>query len=564
MIAPLSTRTRRWTVTGLLLGLVLLAGLVTVGRAALISYPHRAGDVGCAVDRRAGTHPISPSIYGVAAADASALAGLGATLNRVGGNSSSRYNWVIGHAWNAAADDRFQNGDYGSPTGSASDEAVQLDRDHHVDTLLTVPALGWVARSADSADRSIEVPAAGGPAIDRDGRIAGYDPSANRRRTSVRSLPTKPGRFVVDPDPTSPVVYQDEWVNHLVTRFGRAAAGGVRVYAVDNEPMLWSATHRDVHPAQMGYDDLIRVFDDYSSAIKAVDPTALVVGPESWGYLDLLYSALDRGEDNFRTHADRQAHGDVPLVVWFLRTIHRHDVARGARSLDVLTVHYYPQGEGASDASEPQTDARRLRSTRSLWDPTYVDESWIDDTVQLIPRLRRWVADEYPGTRIGITEYNFGGGRSISAGLAEAEALGIFGREGLFLATYWTTPERNSPAWFAFRMYRDADGSHAAHFGETSIAADSTSPRHVSCFASREPGWIDVMLINKDLDTGHVVDLSTAGARRGTAVQRLQYSGRAPGSIVRLADLVAGAPGSPTSAHLPAASITLLRFPADD
>ena len=47
---------------------------------------------------------------------------------------------------------------------------------------------------------------------------------------------------------------------------------------------------------------------------------------------------------------------------------------------------------------------RRNRSTRSLWDPTYTDETWINDKVQLIPRLRSWVDTYYyPGAPIGIT-----------------------------------------------------------------------------------------------------------------------------------------------------------------
>jgi hypothetical protein len=574
-------RTRRWFAAGLVLSVILVTCLATVGGGALargVRGVERvltrasgrggepsllAGDVGCAIDRRARAHPINPHIYGVAGADPASLAGLGATLNRWGGNPSSRYNWVIGHAWNTAADYRFLNVDYGGQSGSASDAGVAANRAQHVDTLITIPALGWVAKSDNTLDRSVEVPDDGGPAVDQAGRIAGYDPSANRERTSVRSLPRKPGPFVVDPDPASPVVYEDEWVNHLVARFGRADAGGVRLYAVDNEPMLWSTTHRDVHPARMGYDDLARVFEDYSSAIKAVDPSALVVGPESWGYLDLLYSALDRGDDNFATDADRRAHGDVPLVPWFLRTIHRHDVAAGRRTLDVVTVHWYPQGLGAADRSDPDTDALRLRSTQSLWDPAYVDESWIQDTVRLIPRLREWVAQEYPGTGIGITEYNFGGGDSISAGLAEAEALGIFGREDLSLATYWTSPKPGSPAWFAFRMYRDDDG-RGAHFGETSIAADSSAPETVSCFASRERGWIDVMLINKDLDQGHLVTVDMAGHRGGGAVQRFEYSGAAPHSIVRLPDMSVGDEGTQLSARLPTASITLLRVPARD
>jgi hypothetical protein len=550
--------TRRRGAAVLVLGIIVLAGIATAARATPGEDALTAGGVSCAVDDHAAVHAISPYIYGVAGADPSTLEGLGATLNRWGGNPSSRFNWVIGHAWNAASDWEFRNVDYGGNGGSASDATIAANRAAHVDTLLTIPALGWVARSANPEDRSVGVPAEGAGTVDA---AVAYDPTANREGTSVPSRPRKPGPFVLDPDPASPIVYQDEWVNHLVAHFGRAGAGGVRLYAVDNEPMLWSVTHRDVHPAPVGYDELARTFEQYSSAIKAVDPTALVAGPESWGYTDLLYSALDRGTDNYATHADRSAHGDVPLTPWFLRTIHDRDVASGRRSLDVLTVHYYPQGRGAGDASDPEASAQRLRSTRSLWDPAYVDESWINDTVRLIPRLREWVAEDYPGTRIGITEYNFGGGDSVSAGLSEAEALGVLGRENVFLATYWTAPKPGSPAWFAFRMYRDADG-HGTGFGDTSVAATSSAPDTVSCFASRERGWTDVMLVNKDLQRGHALTLRLARGAGAGAVQRLQYSGADPRSIVRRADIGSGTSGSGLSADLPSGSITLLRVPA--
>jgi hypothetical protein len=428
-----------------------------------------------------------------------------------------------------------------------------------MESLITIPAMGWVAKSDSTSDMSVNVPADGGPATGPDGRIEGYDPTPNRERTSLPSLPRKPGPFVDAPDPATPVVYQDEWVNHLVAGFGHADAGGVRFYAVDNEPELWSVTHRDVHPARMGYEDLAHVFEDYSGAIKAVDASASVVGPESWGYPAYMYSGVDRGNDNYATHPDRRAHGDVPFLPWWLRTIRQHDATTGRRSLDVLTVHYYPAAPGVSGPrSDPQTDAMRLRSTGSLWDPTYVDESYIAEPVRLIPRLREW-AREYPGTRVGITEYNFGGGDSISAGLAEADALGIFGRENLYLATYWNSVKPRSPAWFAFRMYRNYDGS-GGHFGDTSVRATSSSPATVSSFASREPGWIDVMLVNKDPSRRHVSAVTLGGATRGGGgVARYQYSGEALQSITRRPDLTGGS--GPVSVDLPPASMTLLRIP---
>ena len=69
---------------------------------------------------------------------------------------------------------------------------------------------------------------------------------------------------------------------------------------------------------------------------------------------------------------------------------------------------------------------RRNRSTRSLGDPTYVDETWINDRVQLIPRLRTWANTYYyPGTPIGITEYNWGAEDHINGATTRADIYGI-------------------------------------------------------------------------------------------------------------------------------------------
>jgi hypothetical protein len=223
------------------------------------------------------------------------------------------------------------------------------------------------------------VPDAGGPPLGTpDEAVAGYDPMANRRATSIRSVPRKGRAFADPPDPTDGLVYQDEWVQHLVDRFGSAARGGVRFYAVDNETDLWSETHTDVHPVRPGYDDELASFLDYATAIKDVDPTALVLGPAVSGWTGYTYSALDRGADRFRAHADRRAHGDMPFLPWWLDQVRRHDELVGRRTLDLLDVHYYPQALGVYGAADDTaTSALRLRSTRSLWDHEYVDESWI-------------------------------------------------------------------------------------------------------------------------------------------------------------------------------------------
>ena len=74
------------------------------------------------------------------------------------------------------------------------------------------------------------------------------------------------------------------------------------------------------------------------------------------------------------------------------------------------------------------------------------------------PRFHEWVDKNYPGTKIAITEYNFGGLEAMNGALAQADALGIFGRERLDLATLWGPPKPDQPGAFAFRMFRNYDG----------------------------------------------------------------------------------------------------------
>ena len=99
-----------------------------------------------------------------------------------------------------------------------------------------------------------------------------------------------------DPADTSRVVgpsFVTGWMQHIATRVGTAGAGGVRFFALDNEPFLWPFTHRDVHPQLTSYDEMWQRTRDYAAAIKAQDPNAKVFGPADWGWCAYFFSALD-------------------------------------------------------------------------------------------------------------------------------------------------------------------------------------------------------------------------------------------------------------------------------
>ena len=513
-----------------------------------------AATVSVSVDAAAGVHPISPFIYGMAFAPDDYMADLKLGVNRWGGNDKSRYNWVQGNAVNAARDWEFRNrfaSDGSVPPGpsSAADRFVLGNRARSAATLLTVPTIGWVAKDSDNSHQSVNVPSPNA--------AAGYDPADNRNRTSVRSEARKNAPFVDAPTLAGGVVYQDEWIAHLKTKFGDASHGGVQFYAMDNEPDIWDSTHTDVHPARMGYDDVLQNFLEYASAVKAVDPTALVTGPVSWGWTGYNYSALDRGDDNFQTAADRKRHGGDPFLLWFLKQVHAHDAQTGRRTLDVLDVHFYPQGNGVySSTADKATQMLRERSTRALWDPTYTDESWIAQPMELIPRLNNWIAEGYPGTHLGITEWSFGADADISGGLATADALGIFGREDVSLANYWAYPAKNGPVYLAFKLYRNADGAGGG-FGDVSCTATSADPSKLSCYAATDSrtGALTLMLINKMPKATITAPLNLRGMTPSGPVKIWRVSADNPKEIAVF-------PPSPLtpSLTLPPQSMTLVRL----
>jgi hypothetical protein len=78
-----------------------------------------------------------------------------------------------------------------------------------------------------------------------------------------------------------------------------------------------------------------------------------------------------------------------------------------------------------------------------------------------------------------------------------ADVLGIFGREGLNLATLWAPPSPTDPGAFAFRMYRNYDGQGAA-FGDTSVAASSADQGQLAIYAARRggDGVLTLIIIN--------------------------------------------------------------------
>jgi len=535
------------------------ACLLGVSTAALAAGPS------VVVDAAADVHAISPDIYGMNYAAEGLAKELGLPVRRWGGNATTRYNWQ-NDTYNTGSDWYFENIPNTLPVGrtlpdgSAADQFVEQDRRTGTKTLITLPTAGWVARRRPPGDTHPYDCGFKASVYGAQQSTDPWDPNCgNGVKTSGANVT---GNDPADTSVASDPAFVQAWVSHLVARYGKASAGGVAYYELDNEPELWSATHRDVRPQHLGYDELVSRAQAYAPAVKAADPGAKVIGPSGWGWTAYFWSDLDTSAGGawWNDPKDRNAHGGVPLVEWYLQQMKAYEVAHGRRILDVVDEHFYPQGNGvASGATDPATNALRLRSTRSLWDPGYVDESWIADKIQLIPRMRAWVANDYPGTKTSLSEYSWGALNDINGALAQADVLGIFGREQLDMATLWGPPAATDPGAYAFRMYLNVDGA-GGRFGNTSVRATSTDQDSVAVYAARRgaKGALTLMAINKTGGTQTVpVTLQHFSAGKNAKVWR--YGAAEPGAIQHPAAVEVK--GNAFTATLPANSITLYVVP---
>lgn len=466
--------------------------------------------------------PISPLILGHSGdLDEAQMAEVGMTFNSWGGNPSTRYNYELGYAFNNARDWEYRNTDYGTPEGDSFRRVAERNRRAGVETRLAVPTLGWVARDGDEENCSFP---------DDDGGCAGAGnadcsnpgPIADPTKTSVES--------------TSEMVAA--WVADLL-----AEGFDIGYIAMDNEPELWGSTHYDVHPECPTYEEILDKYLEYARALRQVAPNAKLMGPVICCWFDYWETAPGpsdgSGED---------------FLAWFLRRVREHDEEYGQRTLDVVDLHFYPQGEVFNEETDPETNARRLRSTRALWDPDYVDESWIDDTIEFIPRMKAIIEQSYPGTPLAITEWNFGADIDINGALAIADALGIYGREGVEAAAYWRSPPVDSPGYFAFKMHGNYD-EQGSRFGGAVVPVEHSEVDRLSAFAAvDDAGVVRVMLINKDAEAALDLELSVEGVSVGGPARRWTY---APSDLARI---VAGTADVTEAVSLPPSSITVLEL----
>ncbi len=573
-------------------------------------------------------------LLGASADDIAAVAPANISVSRWGGDSTERYNYQLdvtnaiddyyfengpgtgGDGWAAASG------------VTAFDEFVQSNATNRIKSLGTVPVLGWVSKDSTSCSfpsstypDQLAVNSKAAFSGGTSGCGSGIYPNGVGGCTSTGGceIPADPTvTSVAAPPPAPPAAsavnatwanntWAGGWANYLVNKFGpgnpaTGAGTGVSIYDLDNEPSWWDSNDADVHPSPFTYDEVTKGGIGTALAIKTADPTAEVSGPVMDYWWDYFYSKTDV-ESGWKTGpcfapwsnpVDRQAHNGIPFIEYYLQQFKAAAATYGVpRLLDYVDLHTYLAANyngnsvGLTTAGDTGEQQARLNSTRAFWDPTYIDTNYPQpnyptdskyttscnvpsQSPQLIPMMQGWVARDYPGTKLSIDEYNWGGLESINGALAQADILGIFGEYGLDMATMWptTNPSQQIPGMMSFAIYRNYDGNKSM-FGDTALTSASVNQGQLSVYGAlrTSDNAVTVVVINKTY-TDLTTTLSLANLAAGaTTAQPYLYSNANLAAIVKHTAVTITPPtaGGTTSTinnyTFPAQSITLLVVP---
>ena len=483
------------------------------------------GTAAVIVDASSQKTPISSAIYGVAFNNDDSMQI--AALNRWGGDATSSYNWKIdvsnaGADWNCANyTGRFTSPSPDPSLKSSSDQFVRYNIGKSADTLMTIPITGWVASMAS--------PNPGNPDCAGASAIA----------SCCTTLGTTEEELIDKGSGTLDTSFMGDWVSHLVTTFGSAAAGGVRYYQLDNEPDNWQALRKDIYPtfyppgswcepfystnASVGASlnqDFINRTMAYAKAVKAADPTASVLFMSTENAQDLV--ALPNVECGSPAGPYTTS---SPLTMAILKLAAAQEAAGQGRVLDCVDTHYPFPGKGLGDTS-------------ALWNGT---------SSAVMPRVQSWINATYAGTGICVSEYNVpsdgGNGQTAdpSTGAQEADILGMYGRLGYRLASYWTTLVSGTthlPVYNAMALYRNYDGK-GGKFGAYSIGAASTLAGLNVYAASDSPTnpttvWIMLVNVSTTAQSGVAISVQSFTPTGSAKVYRMS-AGAAPSADTALA-----------------------------
>lgn len=486
------------------------------------------------VDPGADTKAISPYIYG-SNLDLPGVSTLGA--RRYGGNRLTGYNWETNFS-NAGTDYLNESDLYlvdGLPADQQGIPAIALTTFHDQSlaegtpyTVLTLQMAGYVSADANGPVTSSQ--------------------AAPSSRWDVVVNDKPGGNYANPPNLTDGTVYMDECLNLLVSKYGPASGPtGVKGYDLDNEPSLWPSTHPLLHPASTSCAEIVSKSAALGKTIKRMDPSAEVLGGVFYG--SEAYFTFQNAPDWSSIQA---ATGDRWFLDYFLDQMHAASTSAGKRLLDALDLHRYSDENvggptpgtsitNQTDFTDTATNMQRVQAPRVLWDPSYVENSWVQSYfpqfLPWIPNIQASINTRYTGTKLSFTEYSYGGESDISGGLAQADVLGIYGKFGVYLGCVWVLHASPSPVYTgaAFNLYLNYDGK-GGRFGDTSVHETDSDIVNTSAYASTDAaGNLHVVVLNKSYTQAADIGFKIAGPTQYTVAKVYAFGSGSP-TLSKLAD----------------------------
>ncbi len=513
----------------LLAAMMVLAASVTVpGSSAAASDGY---DMNIKIDLGAETKEISPYIYGINQyGNQQKYSQVKVNAVRQGGNRMTAYNWET-NASNAGSDWKFSSDNNLSGSDDPADCAKTLSKE---------------ADTYDFDYKLTTLQLAGYVSADKNGEVSEAEAAPSARWNEVKL--TKGSAFSKTPDLNDGVVYMDEYVNYIINSLGDSKSPtGIQGYSLDNEPALWAGTHSRIHPNPVTMDELQSKSIEMATAVKKLDPNAEIFGPALYGYTAYCFLA-----DEEEWKVEQQANGYHWYLDCYLDKMKQASDKAGVRLLDVLDIHYYSEScrNGDEDA---------MQSVRTLYEEGYAENSWIgqwcQDNIPILPTIQKSIDKYYPGTKLAITEYSFGG-KGACATIAQAEALGCYADAGVYLATLWGGDEYQFSGINLYTNY-DGDGSSFGNMLVPTVTDDVSLSSAYSSINGTDKGTVTAMITNKDLSRSEnaVVSLNNAGTDYEAAAVYAVYGDT---NEIRLIDVIEDVDGNKVNVTLPACSAAMV------
>lgn len=525
--------------------LALLSAVILMASAAqpaAVETVSAAGsyDMAITVDMTDSGKAISPYIFGINQyGHQDDFKNLTVNAVRQGGNRMTAYNWETnasnaGSDWKYSSDNNLSKSD--RPADCAQVLSAEGEKYGFGYKLTTLQLAGYVA-------------------ADMDGTVTEAEAAPSDRWNKVQLV--KGSAFDDEPDLTDGVVYMDEYVNYIIQKLGDSkSATGIQGYSLDNEPALWHHTHSRIHPETVGITELSDKSIEIAAAVKKLDPNAEIFGPSLYGYTAYDHLADDDSSTEWETIRD--ANGYHWYLDCYLDEMKKASDEAGVRLLDVLDIHYYSESarEGAED---------RVQSVRTLYEKGFVENSWIGQWCQtnipILPTVQASIDKYYPGTKLGITEYNYGGEDDPSGAIAQAEALGCYADANVYFASLWGG---SGYILSGLNLYTNYDGKGGS-FGDTLLPTKTEDISKASAYAAINSGdasTVTVMVTNKNATDAENAVISLDGAKKSYKKAAV-YAIYGDSSDIRLVDIV-DVSGSKVAVTLPAFSASMVVISDDE